>query len=69
MIEEQSDRATSDLHELWGRIAFSILVSNSNDHPRNHGFVRPSSAGWSLSPAFDINPDSSPGPKQMDTSI
>ena len=69
MIEEHSDRATSDLHELWGRIAFSILVSNSDDHLRNHGFVRLSSAGWSLSPAFDINPNPSPGPKQLATSI
>lgn len=68
-IEEQSDRATSDLHELWGRIAFSILVSNTDDHLRNHGFLRLSSSGWCLSPAFDINPDPSPGAGQLATSI
>jgi serine/threonine-protein kinase HipA len=69
VIEEQSDRASADLHELWRRIAFSILVSNTDDHLRNHGFLRRSSAGWSLSPAFDINPDPSRARKQLSTSI
>lgn len=54
-IEAYSPRATDDLRELWRRIAFSILVSNSDDHLRNHGFVR-EVPGWSLAPAFDINP-------------
>ncbi len=69
VIEEQSDRVTADLHELWKRIAFSVLVSNTDDHLRNHGFLRLSSGGWSLSPAFDINPNPSPGPKRLSTSI
>ena len=68
-IEEHSDRATTDLHELWRRIAFSILVSNTDDHLRNHGFLRRSSGGWSLSPAFDINPDPSQLRKRLKTSI
>ena len=68
-IEEQSDRATADLRELWRRIAFSILVSNTDDHLRNHGFLRRSSGGWSLSPAFDINPDPSQAIKRLRTSI
>ena len=68
-IEEQSDRVTSDLQELWRRIAFSILVSNTDDHLRNHGFLRLSSGGWSLSPAFDINPNPARGRKQLATSI
>ncbi len=42
--------------ELFGRIAFSILVSNTDDHLRNHGFLRAGPRGWSLSPAYDINP-------------
>ncbi len=45
-----------DLKELWSRIAFSILISNSDDHLRNHGFIL-TEQGWILSPAFDINPD------------
>lgn len=69
VIEEQSDRVTADLRELWSRIAFFVLVSNTDDHLRNHGFLRLSSGGWSLSPAFDINPNPSPGPTQLSTSI
>lgn len=69
VIEEDSDRATADLRELWRRIAFSILVSNTDDHLRNHGFLRATTGGWSLSPAFDINPNPEPGPKFLNTSI
>lgn len=44
-----------DLHQLWRRIIFNILVSNTDDHLRNHGFLlKPK--GWELSPAYDINP-------------
>ena len=46
-----------DLRELWRRIVFSIAVSNTDDHLRNHGFLL-SNAGWRLSPAYDINPNS-----------
>ncbi len=51
------------------RIAFSILISNTDDHLRNHGFLRASSAGWILAPAFDLNPDPRPGPKHLSTAI
>lgn len=44
-----------DLHELWRRIVFSICVSNTDDHLRNHGFLL-TNRGWRLSPAYDINP-------------
>ena len=46
---------TEDLRELWTRAAYGRLISNTDDHLRNHGFLR-SRAGWRLSPAFDINP-------------
>lgn len=69
VIEEDSDRATADLRELWRRIAFSILVSNTDDQLRNHGFLRATTGGWALSPAFDINPNPEPGPKFLSTSI
>ncbi len=49
-------RCTSDLHELWRRIAFHILVSNTDDHLRNHGFIIDNN-GWQLSPAYDLNPN------------
>jgi serine/threonine-protein kinase HipA len=69
VIEAQSPRASDDLRELWRRIAFSILISNTDDHLRNHGFLRTISAGWGLAPAFDLNPDPRPGPKHLSTAI
>ena len=44
-----------DLHQLWRRLVFNILISNTDDHLRNHGFIL-TNKGWRLSPAFDINP-------------
>ena len=49
-------KVESDLRELWQRIVFSIFVSNTDDHLRNHGFML-TEKGWILSPAFDINPN------------
>ncbi len=48
-------RPDADLRELWKRIVFSIAVSNTDDHLRNHGFLL-DAKGWRLSPAYDINP-------------
>lgn len=45
-----------DLEELWRRIVFSICVKNTDDHLRNHGFLLMAN-GWTLSPAYDINPN------------
>ncbi len=69
VIERRSPEAREDLRQLWRRIAFSVLISNTDDHLRNHGFLRTSNAGWVLSPAFDLNPDPSPGPKHLSTAI
>ncbi len=49
-------RVKEDLEELWRRIVFSISVSNTDDHLRNHGFILTEN-GWILSPAYDINPN------------
>jgi serine/threonine-protein kinase HipA len=46
----------SDLRQLWLRIVFNMLVSNCDDHLRNHGFLLTAN-GWRLSPPFDVNPD------------
>ena len=46
----------ADLMELWKRIVFSMYVSNTDDHLRNHAFLL-TSRGWSLSPMFDVNPE------------
>ena len=45
-----------DMKELWRRIVFTIMVSNTDDHLRNHGFLYERYKGWRLSPAYDINP-------------
>lgn len=55
VIETSSPHAGRDLQELWRRMTFSILIANTDDHLRNHGFVR-EGPGWALSPAFDLNP-------------
>jgi serine/threonine-protein kinase HipA len=69
VIEQISPSAKDDLHELWRRIAFSVLISNTDDHLRNHGFLHVEAGTWSLSPAFDLNPDPAPGTKHLSTAI
>ena len=44
-----------NLQELFRRVAFNICIANSDDHFRNHGFLL-TQKGWTLSPAYDINP-------------
>ncbi len=46
----------SDAAELFRRMAFNILISNVDDHLRNHGFLFRGREGWTLSPAYDLNP-------------
>jgi len=45
----------ANLKELFCRVAFNICIGNSDDHFRNHGFLL-TSKGWTLSPAYDMNP-------------
>ena len=46
-----------DQTELFSRMVFNILVSNNDDHLRNHGFVyEPRLGGWRLSPLYDVLP-------------
>src|SRR6476620_4273373 len=40
----------------WSRIVFNLLVSNVDDHLRNHGFIMVPGKGWRLSEAYDMNP-------------
>jgi len=54
-ISRQGANVQADLAQLYRRIAFSIAVSNVDDHLRNHGFLW-TKDGWILSPAYDINP-------------
>ena len=54
-VKGNSVNVTEDLHELWSRIVFSMCVSNTDDHLRNHGFIL-TGKGWRLSPLYDVNP-------------
>lgn len=56
LIEQYGNDPTGDIRELWKRIVFSVAVSNTDDHLRNHGFLLSPGKGWKLSPAFDLNP-------------
>jgi serine/threonine-protein kinase HipA len=49
--------SNADQRELWKRVLFSVLISNVDDHLRNHGFLYDlAKRGWRLSPAYDLNP-------------
>ncbi len=56
VIEMNAERPERDLEELFRRIVFSVLVANTDDHLRNHAFLR-GGPSWNLSPAFDVNPN------------
>jgi serine/threonine-protein kinase HipA len=50
VLTEHGASAAADAAELFRRIAFNVLVSNVDDHLRNHGFLWAGQAGWKLSP-------------------
>jgi len=56
VIRSHSSAPTEDLHELWRRIVFGVLIGNLDDHLRNHGFLYDHNNQWRLSPAYDLNP-------------
>ncbi|MDF3887067.1 type II toxin-antitoxin system HipA family toxin [Cupriavidus basilensis] len=56
VIVRHGAQPSKDLCELWSRIVFNILVSNTDDHLRNHGFILMPGKGWRLSEAYDMNP-------------
>ena len=49
------DQPRRDTGELFRRIVFNALISNLDDHPRNHALIAPDRK-WSLSPAYDLTP-------------
>ena len=55
-ITRHGARAKSDSIALYRRMALNVLISNVDDHLRNHGFLRLERSGWSLSPVYDLNP-------------
>jgi len=59
-IVRHGAQVNQDLEQLWRRILFYVCVSNTDDHLRNHGFMLQDN-GWTLSPAYDMNPVASGG--------
>ena len=55
-IRMYSSAPTADLHELFRRIVFGVMIGNLDDHLRNHGFLYDQNNKWRLSPAYDLNP-------------
>jgi serine/threonine-protein kinase HipA len=55
VLRRQGSQTARDLAELWRRVVFNVLVSNTDDHLRNHGFLH-DRVGWRLAPAYDLNP-------------
>ena len=56
VLRRYGANAKQDIHALWRRIIFNILISNTDDHLRNHGFLYVGPDGWRLAPAYDLNP-------------
>ena len=54
-ILQNCTNVEANLQELYRRVAFNICIGNSDDHFRNHGFIL-TAKGWTLSPAYDMNP-------------
>jgi serine/threonine-protein kinase HipA len=54
-LRREGAEVQRDLRELWRRMVFNIIVSNTDDHLRNHALLR-AERGWRLSPAYDLNP-------------
>lgn len=55
-LSQHGSQGKTDAHALYRRVVFNVLASNVDDHLRNHGFLWSGKAGWSLSPAYDLNP-------------
>jgi serine/threonine-protein kinase HipA len=56
VLIDHGAQTNTDLQELWSRIVFNLLVSSTDDHLRNHGFILVPGKGWRLSDAYDMNP-------------
>jgi serine/threonine-protein kinase HipA len=55
-IRQHAASPRTEMRELFRRVGFTILVSNVDDHLKNHGFLYVGEDKWRLSPVFDVNP-------------
>jgi serine/threonine-protein kinase HipA len=56
VMPEVGANVNRDLREMYRRIVFNVAIHDTDDHLRNHGFLR-APGGWRLSPIFDVNPN------------
>ena len=62
ILQAEGALPSSDLKELWSRMVFNMCIYNTDDHLRNHGFLR-DIRGWRLSPIYDLE-NSTPQEKE-----
>lgn len=67
-LRRVSSRPAEDAQELFRRMAFNALISNSDDHPRNHAFIALAD-DWQLSPAYDLTPAAPPSLERRDLAL
>ncbi len=67
-LRQWSHRPAEDQRELFRRMVFNALVSNLDDHPRNHALIAPGTT-WELAPAYDLTPDPRPGSHERDLAM
>jgi serine/threonine-protein kinase HipA len=56
VLTQHGASAADDARDIYRRMVFNVLISNVDDHLRNHGFLWTGRNGWRLSPAYDLNP-------------
>lgn len=67
-LRRRSARTAQDLEELFRRMVFNALISNTDDHPRNHALIAPTDK-WELSPAYDLTPNPLTGTDKRDLAM
>jgi serine/threonine-protein kinase HipA len=55
LLQSRGADTAADCEQLFRRVLFNILIHNTDDHLRNHGFFI-GEQGIRLSPAYDMNP-------------
>src|SRR5260370_3438551 len=56
VLTQYGARVADDAREIYRRMVLNVLISNVDDHLRNHGFLWTGRHGWTLSPVYDLNP-------------
>jgi len=67
-LQRWSSRPTEDKAELYLRVIFNALVSNNDDHPRNHAVIA-AGRDWRLAPAYDVTPSPQPGVEERSLAL